>query len=324
MQRLRANLGDLPPFVGAYEHISRQLQRYVVNLSRMMTILDVAELTGLGWDTVKGIIKKRLAKDYAHIRLKDLRRLAIDEIYLGRKKKFVTLVIDQETGRIVWVGRGRAGDALHGFWRRLKASGAKIEAVAMDMSQAYAAAVARHLPNALIVFDRFHVMKLMNEKLDDLRRELVRDAQSQDAKVAIKGTRWLLLYRRDNLPKNKARALEDALKLNRPLATAYMLKEELALAWEQGSWEEMADFCSSWCEKAILSGIDQLMAMSESLTNHAEGILSYTVTRMTNGRMEGINRKIKTMLRVFYGLRDDDFLRLKLYALHESKHKLVG
>lgn len=324
VQRLRANLGDLPPFVGAYEHISRQLQRYVVNLSRMMTILDVAELTGLGWDTVKGIIKKRLAKDYAHIRLKDLRRLAIDEIYLGRKKKFVTLVIDQETGRIVWVGRGRAGDALHGFWRRLKASGAKIEAVAMDMSQAYAAAVARHLPNALIVFDRFHVMKLMNEKLDDLRRELVRDAQSQDAKVAIKGTRWLLLYRRDNLPKNKARALEDALKLNRPLATAYMLKEELALAWEQGSWEEMADFCSSWCEKAILSGIDQLMAMSESLTNHAEGILSYTVTRMTNGRMEGINRKIKTMLRVFYGLRDDDFLRLKLYALHESKHKLVG
>ena len=324
VQWLRANLGDLPPFVGAYEHISCQLQRYVVDLSRMMTILDVAELTALGWDTVKGIIKKRLAKDYSHIRLKGLRRLAIDEIYLGRKKKFVTLVIDQETGRIVWVGRGRAGDALHGFWRRLKASGAKIEAVAMDMSRAYAAAVARHLPNALIVFDRFHVMKLMNEKLDDLRRELVREAQSQDAKVAIKGTRWLLLYRRDNLPKNKVRALEDALKLNRPLATAYMLKEELALAWEQESWEEMADFCSNWCEKAILSGIYQLMAMSESLTNHAEGILSYSVTKITNGRMEGINRKIKTMLRVFYGLRDDDFLRLKLYALHESKHKLVG
>lgn len=289
-----------------------------------MTILDVAELTGLCWDTVKGILKERLAKDYTHIRLKDLRRLAIDEIYLGRKKRYLTLMIDQETGRIVWVGRGRAGEALHGFWRRLKASGAQIEAVAMDMSQAYASTVARHLPEALIVFDRFHVMKLMNEKLDDLRRQLVRQAESQDAKVAIKGTRWLLLYRRERLPKNKARELNRALEMNRPLATAYLLKEELALAWEQGSWEAMADFCCAWCEKAIASGIDQLIAMAQSLTDHAEGLLSYTVTQMTNGRMEGINRKIKTMLRMFYGLRDDDFLRLKLYALHEAKHKLVG
>jgi transposase len=296
----------------------------VIDLSRMMTILDVAELTGLCWDTVKGIVKERLAKDYAHIRLKDLRRLAIDEIYLGRKKKYLTLVIDQETGRIVWVGRGRAGEALHGFWRRLKASGAKIEAVAMDMSQAYASTVARHLPNALIVFDRFHVMKLMNEKLDDLRRELVREAESEDAKIAIKGTRWLLLYRRDNLPKNKTRELQKALEMNQPLATAYLLKEELALAWEEPTWEAMADFCCAWCEKAIASGIDQLIRMAQSLTDHAEGLLSYTVTKMTSGRMEGINRKIKTLLRQVYGFRDDDFLRLKLYALHESKHKLVG
>lgn len=289
-----------------------------------MTILDVAELTGLSWDTIKGLVKKRLAKDYAHIRLKDLRRLAIDEIYLGRKQKYLTLVVDQESGRIIWVGRGKAGEALNGFWRRLKASGARIEAVAMDMSQAYASAVARHLPEALIVFDRFHGMKLMNEKLDDLRRELVRQAESEDAKVAIKGTRWLLLYRRENLPQSKARQLQEALERNGPLATAYLLKEELALAWEAESWEAMADYFCAWCEKAIASGIDQLVSVAQSLTDHAEGLLTYSTTGMTSGRMEGINRKIKTMLRQFYGLRDNDFLRLKLYALHESKHKLVG
>lgn len=300
------------------------MKRYVLDLSRMMTILDVAELTGLSWDTVKDLVKERLAKDYHHIRLKELTRLAIDEIYVGRKKKYLTLVIDQESGRIVWVGKGKGSDALHSFWRRLKASGATIEAVAMDMSQSYASAVAKHLPNALIVFDRFHVMKLMNEKLDDLRRQLVREAESQDAKVAIKGTRWLLLYRRDNLPKNKARALQKALRLNQPLATAYLLKEELALAWEEPTWEAMADFCCAWCEKAIASGIDQLISMAESLTDHGLGLLSYTVTQMTSGRMEGINRKIKTLFRQVYGLRDDDFLRLKLYALHEAKHKLVG
>ena len=120
------------------------------------------------------------------------------------------------------------------------------------------------------------------------------------------------------------RELQKALELNQPLATAYLLKEEQALAWEQESWEAMADFCSAWCQKAIASGIDQLVSMAQSLTAHGLGLLSYTMTRMTNGRMEGINRKIKTMLRMFYGLRDDDFLRLKLYALHESKHRLVG
>jgi transposase len=313
-----------PPFVGAYEHVSRQLKRYVIDLSRLMPIPDVAALTGLCWDTVKGIVQEGLARDYGHIRLKDLRRLAIDEIYLGRKQKYLTLVMDQETGRIVWVGRGKGGEALQPFWRRLKASGAKIDAVAMDMSQAYARAVGRHRPGALIVFDRFHVMKLMNEKLDDLRRQLVRQAESVDAKVAIKGTRWLRLYRRDHLPRNKARELARALELNQPLARAYLLKEELALAWEQGSWEAMADFCCAWCGKAIASGIDQLIAMARSLTDHAAGLLSYTVTQITNGRMEGINRKIKTRLRQVYGLRDDNFLRLTLYALHEAKHKLVG
>lgn len=193
----------------------------------MMTILDVAELTGLCWRTVNGIVKERLDKDYTHIRLKDLRRLPIDEIYLGRKKKYVTLVIDQESGRIVWVGKGKAAEALHGFWRRLKSSGARIETAAMDMSQAYGSTVARHLPEAIIVFDRFHVLKLMNEKLDDLRRELVRQPESRDAKVAIKGTRWLLLYRRDNLPKNKAGELKPALEMNRPLAAAFLTKEKL-------------------------------------------------------------------------------------------------
>ena len=86
----------------------------------------------------------------------------------------------------------------------------------------------------------------------------------------------------------------------------------------------MADFCCAWCEKAIASGIEQLVSMAQSLTDHAEGLLAYAVTAMTSGRMEGINRKIKTLFRQVYGFRDDDFLRLKLYALHEAKHKLVG
>ena len=113
-----------------------------------MTIIDIANWIGLCWD----IVKERLAKDYAYIRLEELRRLAIDEIYLGCRKNDVTLVIEQECRRAVCFSNGKASEAYQGFWRRLKASGAKIEAIAMDMSQAYASAVDRHLPEAIIVF----------------------------------------------------------------------------------------------------------------------------------------------------------------------------
>jgi transposase len=98
----------------------------------MMTVTDLAAVTGLGWDTVKKIVKSRLEKDYGHPRLRRIWRLSIDEIYFGRHKKFYTLVIDLDTGQIVWVAKGKGGEALRPFWRALRLSRAKIEAVAMD------------------------------------------------------------------------------------------------------------------------------------------------------------------------------------------------
>ena len=129
--------------------------------------------------------------------------------------------------------QGRGSQALREFWRRFKLSGARLKAVAMDMSGAYAASVRTHAPHAIVTFDRFHVIKLMNERLDDLRRELAREAQDHNAKEAIKGLRWLLLHRRDNLEKDAARRLKRSLALNAPLQCAYLLKEELAELWEQ-------------------------------------------------------------------------------------------
>ena len=132
------------------------------------------------------------------------------------------------------------------------------------------------------------------------------------------------MYRRANLAKNKTHELQKALEMNQPLATAYLLKEELALAWKQETWEARADSCCARGEKAMASGIDPLISMAPSPPDPAERLLSYAVTKMTSGRRQGIHRKIKTLLRQVYEFRDDDFLRLKLYALHESTHKLVG
>ena len=288
-----------------------------------MTVTDLAAVTGLGWDTVKNIIKARLEKDYGHPRLKELRRLSIDEIYLGRRKKFYTLVIDLDSGRIVWVAKGRGGDALRKFWRALRLSKARIEAVAMDMSAAYWAAVLEHLPDAAIVFDRFHITKLVNEKLDDLRRDMVREAVGL-MKQTVKGIRYLLLMRRDNVQDEKLPRLDEALKHNEPLFIGYLLKEALGLLWEQPSYAQMKSFLYQWCTWAGESGIRQMIQLAKTLLSHKSGILSWWKHRINNGRMEGINNKIKTLLRQTYGLRDERYLILKLFGLHNSRQELLG
>jgi transposase len=313
-----------PPFVEAYTKVTNKLGRLIVDLARFMTLSDIAGWLRLSWDTVKGVVKRRLEKDYRRIGYRRVRQIAIDEIYLGRTRKYITLVMDMESGRIIWVGEGRGGEALREFWRRFKLSGGRLQAVAMDMSGAYAASVRAHAPHAILTFDRFHVMKLMNERLDDLRRELARDAQDRAAKEAIKGLRWLLLHRRDNLEKDAARRLQRSLDINRPLHCAYLLKEELGELWQQSDGRKAWAFLREWSAKAKASGIRQLIAMAKTLCRHAKGILSYYKTGLTSGKMEGTNRKIRGLLASAFGFRDADFLKLRLYALHEAKFTFVG
>ena len=245
-----------PPFAPAYVHYTHRLETFVTDLYPLMTVADLAAVTGLSWDTVKDIVKARLEKTHGHPRLKELRRLSIDELYLGRQKKFYTLVIDLDTGRIVWVAKGRGADALRRFWRALRLAKAKIEAVAMDMSAAYWAAVAENLPEAAVVFDRFHIVKLVNEKLDDLRRALVREATGL-MKRTVKGLRYLLLMRRENVAEERLPHLEEALRHNEPLSIGYLLKEALPLLWEQPNRAQMERFSHEWCQWAQDSGVRQ-------------------------------------------------------------------
>jgi transposase len=135
-----------------------------------MSLQDVARWVHLGWDTVKSIVKADLARRFEDVPLGGVRRIGVDENYLGKKAKYVTLVVDLDSGRVLWVGKGRGKEALEGFWERLKRSGTKIEAVACDMSGAYWSAINEHLPDAALVFDHFHIIKLANDKIGRLTR----------------------------------------------------------------------------------------------------------------------------------------------------------
>src|SRR5271157_2257378 len=316
-------LRDRPPFARAAVHYTRKLEEFIARWSRVMTIEDVADLAGLSWDAAKRIVKRRLRRDYGRIDLRGVRHLSIDEIYVGRRRGFYTLVLDLDSGRILWVNPGRGKAGLQGFWRRLRRSRARIGAVAMDMSGAYYAAVLEELPGVAIVFDRYHVIQLMNQRLDELRRELVREATGP-LKLAIKGTRYLLLTRADNLEAEQLPKLERALKLNEPLSQGWYLKEELGLLWEQDSYAAMSRFLTQWCQQAQQTGVRQLRQMAKTLQVHRRGLLNYWCHPINNGRMEGTNNKIKTLNRQAYGYRDEEFFILKLLGLHESRYKLCG
>jgi transposase len=288
-----------------------------------MTLSELAAVSHLGWDTVKEIVKSDLGRRFAHIPLRQVRYLAVDEFHLGRKGRFMTVVLDLESGRILWVAKGRGAEALRKFFRRLRLARAKVRAVACDLSAAYWSAVLKYLPGVDVVFDHFHLIKLANEKIDELRRSLQREAGLLERRY-IKGTRYLLLMGEENVPEAKRAALEEALRFNEPLSLAYYLKEELRWLWLQPTRAGMKKYLQAWCEQALESGIAQMISLAKTLRAHASGILNYFTHGISTGKLEGINNKIKTLKRKAYGYRDETFFVLKLYSLHESKFKLTG
>lgn len=313
-------------FAKERKRYTKAFARYVLELSKSMTIQDVAAHLGVGWDLVKEIQKEYLQKNFAKPKLRSVTLIAIDEIAIGKGHRYVTVVLDLESGAVLYVGDGKKGDALTPFWKRLKASRAKIKAVAMDMSAAYISAVTKHLSGAKIVFDRFHIMKLYNEKLSDLRRRLYSEAKDQLHKDVLKGIRWLLLKHFENLDdtRNEPARLQAALDLNETLAGAYYMKDALNHFWEHNSKREAKRWLNEWVEIANESGNPMLMKFAKTIQGYRSGLLAWYDHPISTGPLEGTNNKIRTMQRQAYGFRDHEFLKLKILGLHLTRYRLVG
>ncbi|MBX3438665.1 MAG: ISL3 family transposase [Planctomycetaceae bacterium] len=314
------------PFADSRRSYTRSFERLVLELRESMTLKDVARYLCVSDWLVKDIEKRWLGKHFAKPRLKDLRHIAIDEIATKKGYKYLTIVMDLEAGAVVFVGAGKGADALKPFWRSLKAARAHVEAVAIDMSAAYYTAVCDNLPDATVVFDWFHVVKLLNDKLSELRRQLFREAIDQLHKDVLKGMRWLLLKRPENLDetRNESQRLQEALDLNESLATAYYLKEDLRLLWEEPTKQAAGLFLDDWIRQADASGIRVLQTFAKTLARHRAGLLAWYDHPISTGPREGTNNKIKTPKRQAYGFRDPEYFALKIKALHHARFELVG
>jgi transposase len=317
------------PFANPKKQYVKAMERYANDLTKHMSIRDVACFLGLGWDTVKGIHKRHLGKMYKRIRLRDLKYIAIDEVCVGRPRKFLTVVMDLESGAVIYVAKGKGGKALKPFWTKLKRARARIRAVATDMGAAYVSAVMTHLPTADLVLDHFHVIKWFNEKLTMLRRALYKQADTMGKKT-LKGVRWLLLKNPENLrphektAKDERYRLQEALAFNEPLMMAYYMKEELRHLWKQATQQAAERLLEDWCRRADASGVKLLQAAAKQLRLSKSGLLNWYDHRISTGPLEAMNNKIGTLQRNAYGYRDEEYFHLRIKHLHRCTYALSG
>ena len=312
-------------FAAPKKHFSHQLEQYILDLCRSMTIEDVAVHLDMSWETVKDIVKADLGKRAAQIRWRGLRLIAIDEVSVRKGQDYLTVVLDLETGRVLYVTESRRAEALAPFFKKIRRSRTKLEAVAMDMSNSYKLALELYYRRPCsIVYDRFHVMKLLHFAIDQIRREEMRKAISDEARRFLKGQRFLLLRASENLEPEQLDALETLLKANGTLCTAYILKEQLRLLWDQTTKSDGERYLRAWIAKAAESGIKRLMKFAKTLQDHWEGLVSYFDHRISTGPLEGVNNSIKVLKRKAYGYRDVDFFKLRILFIHECGLKLTN
>ncbi|MBR3442531.1 MAG: ISL3 family transposase [Bacteroidaceae bacterium] len=308
------------PFATGSRSYTHRFAKYVVDLLRGMTLQDVSNHLGVSWDTVKEIHSTYLERHYSPPSLEGVENIGIDEFAVRKGHVYKTIVVDLDSGRILYVGDGKGTDALTGFWKKVKRKGIRIRYVATDLSTAFIASVMENCPEATLVFDHFHVVKLMNEKLDDIRRKAYNMEKDVNKRKVLKGTRYLLLGNgADIFDKQYRTRLDNALAMNEPLSKAYYLKEQLREIWMQPMKSMAEGVLDDWVRQAEQSRIPQLMKMAVTMKAYRRGILAWYDCHLSTGKVEGINNKIKVMKRNAYGFRDDRYFKLRLYALHDFR-----
>jgi transposase len=220
----------LPFMIGTHRYV-RSFALTVLDMLRFSTIRSVAEYLGVGWDLVKNIHKERLQFLYRKISLHEVKIIGIDEFSFKEGHHYMTVVTELDTGRVLHAVEGKGKEDIQPFLETLARKAKRLKAVAMDMSSAYFAAVRETMPHVDIVFDRFHIMALMNQAIDELRRDYQRELDVLGQQT-LKGSRFLLLRNYDSLaPERKAR-LDALLQVNGPLFVIHSMKEQLRLFWE--------------------------------------------------------------------------------------------
>lgn len=286
---------------------------------------QVARQFGLAASTVRAIDLRYLTRWAAQRRRPALKQMGVDEIWLGTRTKFVTVVTNLESAEPVWFGRDRTQATLDAFFRTALSRGqrSRIQSACVDMWRAFTTSIATWVPRCRIVYDKFHVMQHANQAVDEVRRaEFFRKGGA--SRAVVKGKRWLLLSRWVHLDASKRQQLNTLFALNRRVFKAYLLKESLERLWSFRYEGAMYRYLQAWLAQLRWQRLPAFQKLAAMLASHLDGLLNVCRTPVRFGMVEAINGNIKALLRRGRGYTNLRYLLLKAQRQAATKTEFIS
>jgi transposase len=303
---------------------SKRFEEAVGQACESAAVRRVARQFGLAASTVRAIDLRYLKRWAQGRRRPALWQMGVDEIYLGKKQKFLTVVTNLETGEPLWFGRERKKATLDEFLEKHLSAFQRsaIRAACVDMWEPFRQSLEQWVPHCRIVYDKFHILQHANEAVDEVRRaEFFRKGGA--ARDVVRGKRWLLLTSWLNLDGDKRRQLNTLFALNRRILKAYLLKESLGQLWNYTYEGAMMRYLNSWIDQLRWQRLRPMERLADMLIDHLDGILNYCRIKVPMGVIEAVNGNIKALLRRGRGYRDMDYLLLKAQRLAATKTEFL-
>lgn len=292
---------------------TRPFEDLVAFLAQRLPKSAVLEMAGISWATVGTIVQRVVDEQMDAGRFDGLRRIGVDEISYRRHHKYLTVVVNHDTGKVIWAAPGKSAETLQSFFEQLTPEQLEgIEVVSMDLSAAYQKAVRETLPEAELVFDKFHIAQLAQRALDEVRRTLVRELP-REKRPALKSSRWVLLKRPDRLSEQEADRLSAIKQDNDPLYRAYLLKESLLETLDAPGPEAANQEMGAWLSWASRCRLQPFVRLGKTVRKHRDGILRAISSGLTNARLEGLNNKIRLLSHRAFGFHSADSLIATIY-----------
>lgn len=294
------------PFARPAARFTRDFEQLVAWLATKMDQDATRRLVGIDWDTVGRICQRVVADELDPGRLDGLFHVGVDEVSWKKHHNYLTLVVNHDSGKVVWGGEGKNAKTLDGFFDELGAArSSQIEAVSMDMGPAFRKSVTEHAEQATICFDPFHVVQVATDALNTVRREVwqqLRQLPDPDIAKKFKGARWALLKNPEDLTDRQATTLK-AIKANGgAMWRAYQRKEELRSIFAGDlADEDVAQLLDAWCARVQRSRLEPFVKAGRTIRAHRDGILAAIRFGLSNGRVEGLNRRVRLIVRRAFG-----------------------
>lgn len=309
------------PWADGKNHITHYYAKYLASWAKLISWKEVAERFRTSWQTVGNAVKELVEYGLKNRNIDNITALGVDEVQWHKGHKYLTLVYQIDCGcrRLLWVGKKRTQKTLLRFFFKFnkmdKNFSSRIKVICSDMWKPYLKVIAKKLPEAIHILDKFHIMQKFGKALDKVRASEAKTLQEKGENPVLAKSRWCFLKRKGNLTQKQDFKLKELLNMNLRTVKAYLLKEQFHKFWEYKSPAWAGKFLDSWCKTTMYSRIQPMKDIAKMLRKHKELILNFfrAKKQFNNGIVEGFNRKINLTIRKSFGFRTFEYAEIALY-----------